>query len=124
MGEGDVEALHGLTDLITPMAVRVAATLGLADRNAPWRTSGGSPTGPVWRSPRSVPLRGATRSSTASSPEDTAGREGGRASAAEWIPQWSSFGIYDCGWDEFDVVEVDVDIPTGVVHHSVMILAQ
>lgn len=39
MGEGDVETLHGLTDLITPMAVRVAATLGLADRIAAGSTT-------------------------------------------------------------------------------------
>ncbi|MGH4001784.1 MAG: methyltransferase family protein, partial [Pseudonocardiaceae bacterium] len=37
--DDDVERLHGLTDLITPMVIQVAATLRLADRIAAGSTT-------------------------------------------------------------------------------------
>jgi hypothetical protein len=53
----------------------------------------------------------------------TFSQRGGAASrglAAEWVVQWGAGGVYDRGWDEFDVAMVDEDFPTSVVHVPVV----
>ena len=44
--------------------------------------------------------------------------------ATEWVAQWSAGGVYDRGWDEFDVARVDEDFPAGPMHVPMMSFAQ